>query len=135
MAAKAKEHKKQHYIPRSYLSAWSDSDTPIGHEPYVWLFPRDERSGRKKAPDNILHETDMYTIHLANGERDLRIENALSILEGQFCGARDRIMEGGSLSDEDWANLIVFMAAMNARTVNYREQQRKTYQRVLDVGR
>jgi hypothetical protein len=66
------KHAKQHYVPQSYLSAWVDSDTPQGQEPYVWVFPKEETAGRKKAPKNVFWEGDMYTIPIPGGGRDLR---------------------------------------------------------------
>ena len=61
------EHKWQHWIPRAYLSAWCDPDTPEDQEPYVWSFPRDGGAGRRRAPKNMFAETDMYTIKLEDG--------------------------------------------------------------------
>ena len=35
------KHKKQHFIPRSYLESWCDPKTPHGQNPYIWLFSKD----------------------------------------------------------------------------------------------
>ena len=35
------EHKKQHWVPESYLTAWCDPGTPADQEPYVWRFSKD----------------------------------------------------------------------------------------------
>ncbi len=55
-------HKRQHYVPRSYLKAWLDPACPPKQTPYVWIFEKDQRTGRRKSPEKILRETDMYTI-------------------------------------------------------------------------
>ena len=60
----AKGPTKQHYVPRCYLAGWVDPSTPAGQEPYVWVFNRGERKGRKKAPSNLFTETDLYTLKL-----------------------------------------------------------------------
>ncbi len=77
----------------------------------------------------------MYTIHLPSGERDLIIETSLAELENNFSGIRDGIIAEQSLSNESYAVLYIFMAAMNARTIAFRENQRKNWGQVLDVGR
>jgi hypothetical protein len=43
---------------------------PAGQEPYVWRFKKDGSDPRRKAPENLFHETDLYTIHREDGERD-----------------------------------------------------------------
>src|SRR5260370_22752671 len=53
--------KNQHVIPRCYLKQFVDPHAPAGQEPYVWIFERHSKKGKKKAPKNILTETDVYT--------------------------------------------------------------------------
>ena len=77
-------HKTQHYIPACYLKAWCDEKTPKGHTPYVWVFDADGSNSRRKAPENIFHESDMYTIECEDGNRDLVLEHGLSQLEGDI---------------------------------------------------
>lgn len=64
-------HEKQHFVPQAYLRAWCDPTTPDGQEPYVWRFNKDGSDARRKAPAKIFRETDMYTIPLPGGGRDL----------------------------------------------------------------
>ena len=73
------KNKKQHWVPRSYLAAWRDPVIGEGIEPYVWVFPKESGEGRKKAPKNIFHESDMYTIQRADGVRDLWLEHCVCI--------------------------------------------------------
>jgi len=56
------EPKNQHIIPKCYLKQFVDPNTPPGHEPYVWIFEREAKRGKKRAPKNILAETDFYTL-------------------------------------------------------------------------
>lgn len=84
------KHKKQHFIPRCYLKAWCDPHCPTNQTPYVWMFGKEDREGRRKAPENIFHETDMYTIHDESGGRDLKIEHGLSQLENTFTVIRNK---------------------------------------------
>jgi hypothetical protein len=75
---------KQHWVPRSYLEAWCDPETPDDHDPYVWRFGKDDREDRRKAPHNIFAETDFYTIRMPEGGKDLTLERGLSTLESEF---------------------------------------------------
>lgn len=111
------KHKRQHYVPKSYLKAWQDPARPPKQTPYVWIFPKEERSGRRKSPEKILRETDMYTIHTDDGERDLGLETNLSRLEREFSKLRrGKLSKRLPLSEEEIAYLCVFTASMLART-------------------
>jgi hypothetical protein len=75
------EYKKQHYIPKSYLKAWTDPLTPSGQRPYVWLIDKDRLSIEKKSPRNILYEIDFYTVEDESGDRDVTIEKSCLLLK------------------------------------------------------
>lgn len=125
-------HKKQHFIPRCYLAAWTDPSTPEGQEPYVWLFPRDGGTAKKRAPSNIFHETDMYTIRTPDGGRDLILERGLSELESRFVDVRTALEDGKPLNAEARVMLCAFVAAMHTRTPTMREHQREQWKQPLD---
>ena len=125
------EHKKQHWVPRSYLAAWCDPETPQGHAPYVWQFPKDGGEGRRRAPKNIFWETDMYTIHLPAGERDLTLEHGLKGLEDGFVRVREKIFRRELLTHEERVLLCAFMAAMHVRSRVHRDHLREEWGRVL----
>lgn len=127
-------HKKQHFVPSSYLKAWCDPATPAEQEPYVWVFPKDGSAPRRKSPDNIFHETDMYTIHLPDGGRDLILEHGLSQLEGDFVRIRERCLETQRMpSSEDKLKLCAFAAAMHARTPARRDHLANEWGKALSM--
>lgn len=127
------KNKKQHWIPRSYLSAWSDPAIAEGVEPYVWLFPKECGEGRKKAPKNIFYESDMYTIKRADGVRDLRLEHGLAGLESDFVALRrDKLASRIELSSEDKLIACAFVAAAQARTQKQRDHFQSVWSGVLD---
>ena len=109
------EKTKQHYIPRTYLDAWCDIHTPLKHEPYVWLFEKNEKTGRKKSPVNLFHENNMYTMS-ENGERNLQLENAFGTVETKFSSIRDKLTKFESLDQKEHFILCGFVATMYART-------------------
>ncbi len=130
---KAKQKKRQHYVPRSYLSAWTDPAVPPDKEPWVWLFPAEGRMGSRKSPKNIFEETDFYTIHRADGARDLVLEDGLCGLEGAFVTIRHKLARHEKLTRREYAHLLAFVAAMDSRTKATREFDRGQWQKVLDL--
>lgn len=113
----AKSHKSQHWIPQSYLAAWTDPDVLEDHIPFVHLYARDGSRERRKAPTNIFKETDLYTIKMPDGTRNLRLERGLKGLEQSFCTVRrDFLDHRRSLPPSRHEKLVTFVAAMHVRT-------------------
>lgn len=111
------DHSRQHFIPRSYLAAWSDPETPEDQEPYVWRFPKEGGDGKRKAPHKLFTETEMYTLRAPDGSRDLRFEHGLAGLEDAFAKVRaEKLLQGQPLSDPDRLVVFAFIAAMHSRT-------------------
>lgn len=121
-------HKKQHWIPQSYLKAWCDPDTPENFEPYVWRFSKDGHTVKHKAPKNIFRENEMYTIHRGNDERDLTLEHGLQGLEDFFARLhRNKLTNRIELTPEEKVLLLLFVAAMNVRTTSQRDHMQKQW--------
>lgn len=127
------KNKKQHFVPKSYLKAWCDPDTPARHEPYVWVFNRDSRVGESRAPINIFWEADFYTQPGQDGERDLILEEALNRIETQFIEVRSKLEMRLPLSVKDHFWLSAFCAAMHGRTRAQREHRRKYWEETLET--
>lgn len=129
------EHKGQHWVPRSHLEAWCDPDVPVGQEPFVWRFTKDGSEARRKAPHNIFKETDLYTIRLANGTRNLAIEHGLAGLESRFCQIRDETLVNTiRIEDEDRMVLCAFTAAMFLRTPAIRDHWQAQWKEAYEIG-
>ncbi len=130
-----KSHKSQHFIPRSYLAAWCDPQTPDGQEPYVYLFPRDGGPPKRRAPINIFTETDMYTRKGPSGERDLRLEHWLEKTERSFFNCRrDFLARLSQLPTERRNKLTVFIAALHARTPAMRDHHGQFWKNLENLG-
>ncbi len=128
-------HKKQHFVPRSYLKAWCDPNTPTGQEPYVWRFSRDGSSSARKAPDTVFHETDLYTIKLPDGGRDLVLEHGLAQLESEFVSIRDtKLKRCESIEFTEHVLLCAFIAAAQARTPAQRDHLAEQWKNVLKTA-
>ena len=128
------KHKKQHVIPKCYLKAWVDPSSPKNQEPYVWVFGKEERDGRRKAPRNIFHENDFYTVGMAEGDRNLTVEHGLSEIESRFAGIRIRRLNfSQELPDEERFTLCLFVAALHMRTPAQLDHLTGFWERVLKM--
>jgi hypothetical protein len=127
---------KQHFVPKCYLKAFADPNTPDGHEPYVWLFDKDGKNGRKKGISNTFTETHLYTINLENGGKSFHIENKLSAIEGKFADIfKKKIQPKKPLSAYDHVYLCVFIAAQLQRTLRFKRNQENFIQQLIDHGK
>lgn len=130
------KHKNQHYIPQSYLNAWTDPDKPKKYEPYVWIFDKVKSEPNRKAPSNIFHANNMYTIYDENGDRDLRLEHGLSELESDFSELREHVISNHEELDKyQFFLLCAFISATWSRTKVQREHLRKQWGRPLNLMR
>lgn len=131
----AKSHKAQHWVPQSYLAAWTDPETPIGHTPYVHVFVKDGSTSKRRAPSNIFKEADLYTIKAPDGGRDLRLERGLSDLERAFSATRrEFLMPRKALPLMRRLKLLAFVAAMHSRTPAIRDHHGAFWNDVLKSG-
>jgi hypothetical protein len=125
--------KNQHYVPACYLREWVDAHTPAGQEPYVWIFEKGARKGKRKAPSNIFTETDLYTLHLKSGEKDYVIEEALSALESRYAGLfRSKIAKHQPLSAEEHMILCAFVGVMLQRTLRHRDMLARFFDQLIE---
>lgn len=126
-------HRKQHFVPRSYLSAWCDAATPTGQTPYVWTFPKEGGVGRPRAPRNLFTETDMYSIRTPDGSRDLSLEHGLAGMESEFTRvARDTLANLRPLSSDEHLAVCGFAAAMQVRVAKQRDHFGEIWSAVLE---
>ncbi len=128
------DHGKQHYIAQCYLKAWCDPSTPSGQTPYVWQFPKDGGEPRRKAPENILFEREMYTIKAPDGTRDLTLEHGLQELEDLFVSVRDtKLVRGKALTSADCLILCAFVSATHTRTKAQRNHLKGEWGRAFQM--
>ena len=125
---------KQHYVPQCYLKAWCDPTTPSGQEPYIWIFSKDGRTRKKKAPRKIFSETDMYTVNMPNGTKDYRLEHGLHDLEDVFLQIRDeKLKNNKGLTITEHVLLVTFISAMHNRTKVQRDHHKAQWKEVQDM--
>lgn len=127
------EPKDQHWVPQAYLRAWCDPASPVGYEPYVWVFASGTREGKKRAPKKIFREPHLYSFPEGTPNR-YDLETKLSQLEGKFRRIRDeRLAKHKPLIRPDLVSLLAFVAAMHARTPRMRDHHQEQFQHMLTV--
>jgi Protein of unknown function (DUF4238) len=131
----AKSHKAQHWVPKCYLRTWADPNGPTGYKPYVHVFSKDGTTSRKKSPENLFTETDLYTIRLLGGGRDLPLEHGLCGLEASFSETRrDYLARRRHVPLPRYIKLLAFVAAMHSRTPSRRDHFMGFWNEVLEMG-
>jgi hypothetical protein len=126
------EPKNQHVIPRCYLKQFVDPRTPARHEPYVWIFDRGEKKGKKKGPKNILTETDLYTFSGQDGGKSYFLEKSLSQIESDYASVFDaKIRQKLPLDSKEHIALCAFVAAMLQRTLKQKEHIEGFYDELI----
>jgi len=125
---------KQHFVPQCYLKAWCDPNTPGGQEPYIWMFSKDGKIKKNKAPKKTFTETDMYTVRMPNGTKDFRLERGLHDLEDLFLQIRDRkLKDSKGLTPIERILLLTFISAMHNRTKAQRDHHKAQWKEVQDM--
>lgn len=120
--------KNQHIIPQCYLKQFVDPNTPTGYEPYVWIFECEARVGKKKAPKNILAETDFYTF-----KGDYTIEKTLAQIESDYAVIFEKKIKNKTpLSPYEHLVFCAFVAAMLQRTLKQKENIENFMDQVID---
>jgi hypothetical protein len=108
--------KRQHIIPKCYQKPWCDPATPPNQTPYIWMVSKDGQQKKRKAPEKAFVSTDVYTIRLPSGDRELVIEDTLAKTEATFVNLMEhKVKKRYSLDSQDKANLCIFAASMFSR--------------------
>lgn len=100
----------------------------------MFVISKDGSKKSKKSPKKTFVETDMYTIKLPDGTRDLVIEDTLSHIETTFSRIiKHTINKRVSLSSEERAQLCIFTAAMSVRTKSQKDNFGKTFRELHEM--
>lgn len=126
MANKQKVPKRHHTVPRCYLENFTDE------RGRVWVLDTKDKIF-DILPENIFVENHFYRITLKNGTKSLVVENTLANIEGTYADIfRNKISRGKSLTQQEKANVAVFVAAMFHRTRPQREDMRRMFQNLKE---
>jgi hypothetical protein len=128
-------HKRQHWIPDTYLDAWCDPDPARQNPRRVYRYNPDGSYRDYRPPSRIFAADDLYTVPGPDGGRDLKTEHALNRLEDAFARLRkSHLTKGRPLPPAGRRNLIWFIAAMRNRSPAMHAHQQDFHDRVLEVA-
>lgn len=101
--------KKQHFVPRFYLSHFCDEDGA------VWTYaPKSEPRARK--PEETAVETNFYSPVMEGGERYDEVEKLLAQIESLAAPLWEELMSGSKISGDARDKIAIFIAAQYLRS-------------------
>ncbi len=127
-------NKDQHWVPKSYLQAWTDPSRPGHYEPFVHLFNRQGGEHRQRSPKNIFNMPDLYTI-VSGEQRDLSLEKHFSRFERDFVRVRGLIETTDYGGLKEVVALYGFVAAMLARPPHKIDHMKQQWSSIVAKAR
>lgn len=128
-------YKRQHYVPQCFLREFVDPNTPIGYEPYIWIFNKNGKNRRNKSPTNILISNNLYTINIVGKVRNYFIEKTLSSIEDEYANIfRNKIKKRLPLSEYEHVILCVFVATMLQRILRQKDNLEQFLDELIKHG-
>jgi len=108
--------RKHHYIPKSFLAAWTNSGTPDGS---LQVIDKSTGNAWSVKPVNAAKETDLYMIDVSETSGEIaatEIETNFGIIEGAASPILKRMLEGEAMvSGEDREKVLSLLATLVAR--------------------
>ncbi len=112
---------RQHFVPRSYLSNFTDSIFGAGRKPGVWQVDLPEGVYKTLTVEAVAARTDYYTVEI-DGEPDDFIEEMFGEIEGHAIAVIRKISTTLALPDEGESGALSdFMAIQRLRVPAFRE--------------
>lgn len=126
---------KSHFVPKSYLSAWVDPDSPPHYEPFVHVFSRDAKAHRRRAPSNIFFGNDYYVLTDKDGNPDKTIETRMSAVERLFAILRrSKLERHAHLTTSELTQLRVFLAFALTRSPAFLAHHMGFWRQLVEMG-
>ncbi|MGR6432514.1 DUF4238 domain-containing protein [Rhizobium sp. PAMB 3174] len=106
----ANRTKRQHFVPRFYLSNFCDADG------YIWTHDSRRGDARRSTPENTGFETNIYSPEVEGGKRFDEIEDFLAKIEGAAAPLLTRLLKGEKLDYDEKATMARLIASMFVRS-------------------
>ncbi len=113
------EKTDHHYIPKKYLSYFTDPFTPKGQTPYVWYFDREKELIRNKSPKNVGYLPKCYNIVDSVGNISSIVEDQLGKIENRAKPVLRKISELKRISRKERMYLSEYIFSMTLRVPRY----------------
>lgn len=108
--------KRHHYLPESYLSAFTRGGTP---ESIFCVYDRDRNEFRLQTPRNTAVRGYYYSVEMTDGERSQRAEEALSQVEGIVTPIIRRVDAREPITHAEKLELAMFAALLYTRVPQF----------------
>lgn len=125
-------HKNQHWIPEVYLKAWRD---PNREGDFIHRYESNGKYKDWRPVGRVFSEEDLYTIIRDDGSRDITVEIEFNnSIENEFRKIRNKLAENSSLTTNEHAHLVLFIALLHRRSPVSRDHWRGFMQEVQKAG-
>ena len=128
--------RRQHYVPRCLLTKF------CGQDDNLFVFRKENGKVFKSSPNNVACESWLYEVSegaaqqmgLTLDETVNVAENALSVIEGRFATARDKVLANSvvGLGQEEKVELAHYIAIQWLRTPSFRRNQIAQYEQWMN---
>ncbi|PJZ41702.1 hypothetical protein CH370_09705 [Leptospira kmetyi] len=71
---------RHHFVPKILINGFLDpaSVDELGRNPFTWIYEKEKKASKKKSPDNILWERNLYTQYDGSNNEDHSLEQFFS---------------------------------------------------------
>ncbi len=116
---------RQHYIPRVYLKNFTNENDK------VWVYDKHEQSLKELSTKDTTLEKNLYTITDTEGNKDFSIEKSFSEVESATGPIISKVIKQETITLKEKAQLSLFIALLENRTVLALEENNKTSSEIL----
>jgi hypothetical protein len=104
--------KRHHYLAESYLE-------PFTRNGFLWIYDRRQQQYRHEQPKNTTVRSHYYSLTDEDGKKDVRVEQALSVIEGLAKQVVNKIFNGAPLTPRDRFRLSLHLGLLYCRGPRY----------------
>lgn len=124
------EYKKQHYLPVSYLSNFSDNPAKRDRKSFVWRI-----DGEKQI--RVPVESQCYENFFYSKDNPEETEKTFHIRETAYCRIAEELKKTGDIVERSMGDLFLYMFDLNLRNANHKNLTEKdgfyAYQQRLNI--
>lgn len=107
------EYKKQHYLPVSYLSNFSDSSAKRDRKSFVWRIDGKEQI-------RVPVESQCYENFFYSKDNPEAAEKSFHPREGAYCRIMEELNKTGDIIEKSMGDLFLYMFDLNLRNANHK---------------
>ena len=124
------EYKKQHYLPASYLSNFSDDPAKRDRKSFVWRI-----DGEKQV--RVPVESQCYENFFYSKDNPEAAEKSFHPREAAYCRIMQELKKTGNVVEKSMGDLFLYMFDLNLRNANHKNQTENdgfyAYQQRLNI--